>query len=124
MVKQGYVRTVEAMIAILITFIFATVALQENTTGVDIEPTNPLANLNENDDFRACVIERETICIESYLTNNLGGGYSYTYNISSDPDVVVRGLPDTRVFSDSLYIVGNITYNDPIILRLYYWTNR
>ena len=69
--KKGVFRTIEAFIAIFITFIFLTVFIpQQREQAIPQTPPNVLATLRGNDDFRNCVIQQNFTCINQTIYKN------------------------------------------------------
>jgi len=118
--KKAYLRTLEVFFAFLATFIFVIYVVPTYVTGgIPAESINlltPLAN-----DVRDCNNES---CVESIIINfdpDFARRYDYKINISSDLNAIVTGLPRKNIYTDSVYISGNITNYEPKIIRLYYW---
>ena len=119
--KKAYMRTLEAVIAIALTFIFLVIFIPEYTLTKSSEKnTNVLPSLYKNSGFRECVILKNTSCVNQSLSKPLAG-YTYTFNISSNPSDQAPILPPKRVFSESAFIAGNSSTYKPAIIRLYYW---
>lgn len=120
--KQGIFRTIEALIAIFITFAFLAIFLPQQREQVQqLAPPNALAGLAENDDFRNCVVQKNDTCINESIDKALPRTYNFRFNLSEDPNAVVSGLPDERVYANSLFIAGNITNATKTVVRLYFW---
>ena len=121
--KSGIFRTIEAFIAIFITFGFLIVFLpQQRDQSQHAAPRNPLEPLGDNLQFRTCIILQNTTCINQSIGKNVPDTYSYVFNLSDNPNAVVNGLPNKRVYSNSLFIAGNTTNATHWIVRLYLWT--
>lgn len=121
--KQGYMKTVEAIMAVFITFLFVLYYFPTHTETESRAPSlNILPVLEKNDDFRKCVIEGNMSCLNETVESILPGNYNYLINISENPNTEVTGLPaDKRVYADSVYLVGNETEYKPRTIKLYYW---
>ena len=124
MVKKAFLRTAEAVIAIVITFTLLTVMLrQETVTETRRPPENILYLLKEDPDFRTCVEIRNTACINQSINSQMPDNYDFTFNISEDPNAAVSaGLPSKRIFADAVLLTGNTTNSTTRIVRLFYWT--
>lgn len=121
--KQAYLRTLEAVIAIFITFLFLLYIAPERSVSAAMEENlYVMPVLAKNLAFRNCVLIQNVSCINSTIDDNLPNQYNFLFNLSSDSTVAVRGLPAKRVFADAAYIVGNSTLYKPLIVRLYYWS--
>ena len=121
--KRGMFRIIEAFIAIFVTFLFLAVFIpQQKEQATPPTPHNVLATLRGNDDFRNCVIQKNLTCINSTIDKNLEDKYEFKVNISENPNALVPGLPQTRVYANSMFIAGNTTNATKLIVRLYFWT--
>ena len=123
--KKAILKTLEAMIALFIVMTFLLVFIpQESTTERLKEPKGILSTLRQDHDFRSCIIAKNATCINSTIDNNLEDSLDFTFNISSSASTQVKGLPDEQVFSESLYIAGNVTNSTTTILRIFYWNKQ
>ena len=121
--KQGVFRTLEALIAIFITFLFLLVFIpQQRELSVPETPPNILAGLRDNEDFRNCVILKNQTCINQTIEKNLEDKYDFKFNLSENANTVISGLPPKRIYANSIFIGGNTTSATRFILRLYFWT--
>ena len=120
--KTGYLRTLEAMIAIAITLVFITIVFPRvqpaETRGENVKILSALAR---QEDFRNCVVRNNGSCVNSTIAAAMPGQFSYIFNLSSDPNVGIPALPARRVFADSVYIAGNYSNRTDTIVRLYYY---
>ena len=120
--KKAYVRTVEAMIAIVITFVFIAIIFPRiQLTGTRGENVHLLTTLEKREDFRNCVIKNNGTCVNSTIAAGLPLQFDYKFNISADPNVGAPVLPAKRVFADSVYVAGNASNRTDTIVRLYYF---
>lgn len=120
--KQGVFRTIEAFIAIFITFIFLTIFIpQQREQAAFQTPANVLAALRGNDNFRNCIIQQNFTCINQTVDRNLEDKYEFKVNLSVNPNAAIRGLPTTRVYANSMFVAGNTTNSTSLIVRLYFW---
>ncbi|MBI2574707.1 hypothetical protein HYV82_02370 [Candidatus Woesearchaeota archaeon] len=119
--RKAFMKTLEVAIAVVMTFVFLTVFIpQYNTAQSRLQNEDVLSVLAKNAEFRACVISENISCINSSLSGALEK-YDYAINISKSANDRVSGLPDKRVFSESVLIAGNSTLYEPRIVRIYYW---
>ena len=122
--KKAYVRTIEALAAIIITFLFiAYVVPKHSTAGVRESNIELLQFLEKNDDFRNCVFDEDEECASLIIEEYLDSKYDFEVSISNNPNFVKLGLPDKEIFVDSIYIAGSNTLYKPLIVKLYYWKN-
>ena len=122
--KKAFLRTLEAILAISISFIFLSIILPTaNPATASLKNENILEGLAQDQAFRACVIAENRTCINQTLDGYLQI-YSYTVNISKTPNGRANNLPARQVFSESLLIAGNSTLYDPKVIRIYYWDKK
>ena len=122
--KEGIFRTLEALIAIFITFLFLLIFIPQIRERTAPQATqNVLATLRDNDDFRNCVIQKNQTCLSQFIERSLEGKYEFKINVSDNPNAAVAGLPQQkRVYANSLFISGNTTNSTRQVVRLYFWT--
>ena len=123
--KKAYMRTLEAVIAMVISFIFITFIVTNKTSAEIVQPNiNLLEILEQNPLFRNCVMSENYPCLNSTLLMHYPDFtelYGYRFNITTDPNTAVSDLPEKEVRLESLFIAGNDTYLYPRVVRLYYW---
>lgn len=120
--KKGVFRTLEALIAIFITFTFLAFYLPQQREEARPEaPQGILSGLRGNDEFRSCVIQKNSTCINQTLGKNLEDRYDFSFNISEDPNAAPQGLPQKRVYANSIFLAGNTTNSTSLVVRLYFW---
>ena len=124
MVKKAYLRTAEAVIAIMITFTMLTLFIHSESVAESRRvPDMVLDTLKDNQDFRTCVESRNTACINQTLADQIPDSYDFTFNYTDDPNSPVSvGLPSKRIFANSVMLTGNATNSTITIFRLFYWT--
>ena len=120
--KQGMFRTIEALIAIFITFIFLIVFIPlQRERAQSTAPPNVLATLRDNDEFRNCVIQKNETCINQSIDRNLEDSYDFRFNLSDTPYASAPPLPQKKIYANSMFIAGNETNSTRMIVRLYFW---
>ena len=120
--KQGVFRTLEALIAIFITFLFLIVFIPlQRERAQPTAPPNVLAGLMDNDEFRNCIIQKNQTCINQSIGNNLDDSYDFLFNLSDNPYAGAPALPEKKVYANSMFIAGNVTNSTRTIVRLYFW---
>jgi hypothetical protein len=123
MVKQGYVKTAEAVIAIFLSLsILAIFIHPDSTTETRRLPENALAVLRDNVDFRNCVQDNNTACINSTIRDELPNNYDFTFIVAQDAEAAAYNLPEKRIFADSVLLAGNATNSTIRIVRMFYWS--
>jgi hypothetical protein len=109
-------RTIEAMLAFLITFIFLVYIVFK---GVDTKPESidlgVLSELEQRDDFRDCIYANNASCVESLADEFIPD--SYDLKVSIGPSSPFKGAKD--IYTETLFVVTNSS--DNIIVYLYYW---
>jgi hypothetical protein len=117
---KGFIRTLEAFIAIAFSFmavIYLFPATQESVK----EVPSILPNLLHDSQFRSCVIADNRTCVEDILRPLVPPTETFLVNLTDDASIAPSGLPDTRVDSESVFIAGNDSLLQPRIVRLYRW---
>ena len=121
--KKAIFKTLEAFIAAFITLVFLIVFIPQIREKSETQTQqNVLATLRDNDEFRNCVIQKNETCINQTIDNALLDTYYFKFNLSEDPNAVVSGLPEKRVYANSMFMAGNTTNYTQTVVRLYYWT--
>ncbi len=120
--KQGIFRTLEALIAIFITFLFLMVFIpMQRERAQPTAPQNALASLRDNDGFRNCVMQKNETCINQTIGRNLEDSYDFKFNLSDTPYASAPPLPQKQVYANSMFLAGNTTNSTTLIVRLYFW---
>ncbi|MBI3051651.1 hypothetical protein HYY74_04280 [Candidatus Woesearchaeota archaeon] len=120
MVKQGFLRTMEAAAAIVITFFFLIIFIPHQIPGeTALKNDDVLTTLSKDPAFRECVTQENSTCVNDTLRPYMQQ-YSYTFNVSRTGNAQPR-LPEKQVISESAYIAGNDSLYSPRIIRIYYW---
>jgi hypothetical protein len=122
--KKGYVRTIEAAIAIILSFLFLTFAIPTHTHIITKKPDVDLLRIEQqNPSFRECTVNNNRTCLASIIQISYPDfykSYYFTIQITEDPDSIVD-LPEKEVFVDSVMIAGEGLEYNPRIVRLYSW---
>ncbi|MBR9676352.1 hypothetical protein GOV05_05060 [Candidatus Woesearchaeota archaeon] len=122
--KVAYLRSLEALIAVIITFSFLASTYNPQLTNKNEENKQTLIKLLGDDEFRNNIFTLVDNC--EYKTNNTLL-VNLTKPLLEDYDFVIcnrerPSLPKKTVFLDSVYITGNITNSlDDGVIKLYYW---
>jgi len=124
MKKKAYLKTLEAVFALVLTFLFIMFVVPPRMVVAPKEPSIDFVGLlGQNPDFRNCIVAENYPCLHTAIDSlypELNKTYEYRLNISSDPNSVID-LPQKEVYVDSVFIAGNVSYFNPKILRIYYW---
>ena len=121
--KKGYIKTIEAMIAVVMTFAVMTYILPSNENSQSIDAKKILITLSEKDDFRelainltSCVNNEANTTLNNLINNELSG-YSYTLC----PSEIKPTLPRKNVNAESYYLMPKYSNQEPKLIRFYYW---
>jgi hypothetical protein len=121
--KSAYFKTLEAFIALFIMLTFLVVFIPSQRTLSDItEPLGFLSHLRQDESFRHCGTARNTTCINQTLDRQIGDNFDFIFSVSDDPGTFVSNLPTKRVFSESVYMAGNISNTSTTIIRVFYYS--
>ena len=122
--KNAYMRTLEAVIAIILTFAFILYIMPSNTFTIKEDTTNILIGLMNNEAFRedaqnltACAYKSQNESINQILDVELKSYLNYAVC----PQGILPELPRKRVNVESLYLTGNYTNTTNKVIKLYYW---
>lgn len=123
--KKAYLKTVEAAIAIVLSFMFIVYFIptkpdtKESLADLDI-----LTIMDQDSTFRRCAIAENYSCMnatfESYYPE-VTLSHDYLFNVSTNPRISDVSLPPLDIRVESIMIAGNDTYLRPKTIRLYYW---
>lgn len=120
--KEGIFKTIEALIAIFITFLFLMVFIpQQRELTTRQAPQNALVGLASNDDFRNCAISRNFSCVNQTIDRQLKDLYDFKVNLSESHTSALPALPEKRIYANSIYLAGNTTNSTRMIVRLFFW---
>ena len=118
--RRAFIRTLEAVLAVLVSYTFL-VAIIPVGSDQAVTPNYHILNGFEQDEtFRHCALSSNSSCIDAYVETQLPNDLEYRVIMTDDPDEV-PALPDTRVFSEHLFLAGNNTVYSPVIIKLFYW---
>ncbi len=120
--KKGILRTLEVVFAIMISFIFLLYVMPQQTFKQEEKPSIIPYLLNDYE-FRNAVSSNNITKMNERISqrmNILYPDYNFTVSISSDPNYILN-LNHKTVYSESLFIIGNITSERNHVVRIYYW---
>jgi len=121
--KEGIFKTLEMFIAAFITFLFLFVFIpQQRAQSTPEIRANALSGLRGNEGFRNCVVQQNLTCINESVSQVLEDNYDYKVSLTNNPNSVVGGLPQKRVYASSIFLAGNTTNATNTVVRLYYWS--
>lgn len=120
--KKGYVRTLEAFIAVVITFIFMTYALPPAVTTQSEKDLGIMDMTYRDPRLRTCVMGDDQVnCTSALIGESMPSQYEHVVMVRSAGESFDPDLPEKKVFTEAVYLAGNLTHQDPTIIRVYYW---
>ena len=119
--KKSFLRTIEVMIAVLITFIFIFFVFPKSQTPEEKVQLEVLKVLENSPEFRNCILGLDYNCTGDFLNDYVPKNYGFVFDISDNPDIFRANLPEKNINTETLYIAGNITSYSPKFVKLYYW---
>ncbi len=124
--KKAYLRTLEAVLAIALSFLFITIMVSsESPTEHDEEDMSLVPILKDSPSFRDCAMSSNISCLNSTIKlyyPDFTRNYGYRFNITKDPrSAPPELLPNRDIHAETLLIAGNNTLFYPRVVRLYYW---
>ena len=126
--KKAYIRTLEAVVAILIIYIFTTSLLAKNNVNEasvpkDIELTQEsiLKEIQSSEYYRNCILSNNNNCINSLFQSSIKNIYGYNFSICTVSNCVVPATPEKEVYAKSLIVTANLTNYSTTSVNLYIW---
>lgn len=138
--KKGYIRTLEAVIGIVIIllFIFSVTPKSKSTAEeVPFVVKNSLdfmtAEINGNEEYRTAVYSvdveacgegecQEELTITPFISDNAPPGYTYNYKICDDPSCIAASdNPEVSVYTADTFVSPPTDDQDPRLVRIWLW---
>ena len=126
--KKAYIRTLEAVVAILILYLVMTSVLSKNKTTTasvpkDIELTQSLIldEIENNDYYRSCVLMKDYFCLGDFINNTLKARYSYNLTLCTKDNCMYPETPSKEIYAKSIIISSNITRYNTTSVNLFLW---
>ncbi len=120
--KKAFLRTIEAVIAVVITFIVLVVIFPKNNISeYQKSSLNNLELMNDDENLRNCIYSDNLSCAESIIRNYLPNSYDFQYLITSNPNDFIYSLPKTKIHTTNIVFAGNNYIYDFRVLKIYYW---
>jgi len=137
--KKGFIKTLEAIIAIvvLIIFVFSIAAISIKTSqeppGNVVDAQNfILRNVLNNDTLINAVLSKDPAVVFDLVSDVKPAGYGHGIQFcdldgTCDPLLEDLDLPEKTVYVSSVYVVdtaavGNqVAANDPVVLKVFMW---
>lgn len=131
--NKGYIRTVEAFIAIIILLMVIFFLVPER---LEQKPDVPnivegaqnfiLNELSYNETSRECIVNNplceNSIVFTSIVDENIPFGYNYSIKICDTTNCVVPTPIDKNVYVSDIVIGSTIENQNPKIVRLWIWS--
>ena len=121
MKKKGFVRTIEALIAIIMSFVFLVLIMPTDTQVSFKKDLGILAPFEDDEIFRGCVLQDKDGCLNDYIKDFMPAHLEHKILITNDSNENIE-LPEKRVFVESLMFAGNISEYSPKIVKIFYWS--
>lgn len=139
--KKGYLRTVEAIIAIVVIMIIVYTAVPRNEQPPPRVP-GAIASAQDyvskevsyNNTYRMCVVEQMPEGCErencgscgdwfiSFFENNLPGNYNFTFKVCGTTNCVSSLLPEDRtIYMGDVFLASYEDQQNPRIFRFWMW---
>lgn len=130
--KKGYIRTVEAIIAIVIILIVIFTLIPKKIEKsakvpsiVEASQNFILKEMTVNETIRECIVnntecENSTI-FKSIIEKNVPAGYEVAYKICDTSNCVTNTSIDKDVFVNDIFIASTLETQNPKIVRLWTW---
>lgn len=125
MVKRGYLRTLEAVIAIVIVLIFIFSFGISNLGVGEITPKNVkdaqkfiFKTVLSNDTLRRGVLNDDARLLDQVVSRNLPLGYSYKVQFCESADCPVPPLPQKTIYIDTVFVGEENNFK---VLKLFVW---
>ena len=119
--KKSYMRTIEALIAILIIFIFLIFTTQRSNVEKKSVRLDILSQFEDDINFRDCVLDNNLSCVDNNIKPYIPKIYKYKIDILNETNVIDVNVNEKDVIQESLFLFDNTTGGKKIV-RLYYWT--
>ena len=115
--KKAHLRTLEAFLALIMTFTFLTFILPVNTPTVKTDNLDLLDHFSQDQDFRDCIIRDNLTCAKNLIDTVVPSYYNHT--LSTSP---VSLNVSTNIVSESTIIAKD--HSNYTRLYLYYFKLR
>lgn len=130
MVKKAYLITLEAIIAIVILYIFMTYTISRNIekpktsspSDIRLSQDTILSQIQTDDYYRNCALKEDYNCIDNMVSSSIKSGLSYNFTICHTKTCPVFLLEEAKdVYTRSLIISTNNTYYNVTQVTIHIW---
>ncbi|HLC37766.1 MAG TPA: hypothetical protein VJJ53_03230 [Candidatus Nanoarchaeia archaeon] len=125
MVKRGYLRTLEAVIAIVIVLIFIFSFGISNIGTGEVTPKNVkdaqkfiFKTVLSNETLRDGVLNDDTSLLDPVVSRNLPLGYNYKIQFCKSADCPIPLLPSETIYIDTVFVGEENNFR---VLKLFVW---
>ncbi|MFH0936057.1 MAG: hypothetical protein V1815_00060, partial [Candidatus Woesearchaeota archaeon] len=134
--KKGYLKTIEAVIAILIILGFIYVItpknhLPEETTPQNVESSEEfiVTQVLYNSTYRDCIVKDDRPCVETLVKKNTPSGYNYQFEMCDTSTSCLQKLGitlpiDKSIYSKNVFISQESGLINPKVFRIYMWEGK
>ena len=127
--RQGYLKTLEAVIAIVILFSFLTVILpRQNLDNVKVPSDVSLfqdaifSEIESSSLYRSQILRDDVEGIHLFINKSIPEGMNYNLTLCKQvPCTPLIDIPTKTVYARSLIISSNLTEYNTRLLTLYLW---
>ncbi len=126
--KKGYMKTLEAIIAIIILISFLLALLPEKEPQPKIPQDirllqTTIMNNIQNDEFSRQCILNDLPCVNDSISSIFPSTLKYTFTICdiNIDNCVATGLPDKSVYVSDLVVSSTLSNPNTRLFRLYIW---
>lgn len=128
--KKGFIKTIEAIVAVLLLYIFITAILIQNkpkqaSVPLDVKLTQEsvLKEVSNSNYYRNCVLRNDKNCVDSLMRKTIGDQYNYTFSLCTATQCSLPITPAKDVYYNSIIIASNFTDYQTTSVNLYIWKN-
>ncbi|MEM3405756.1 MAG: hypothetical protein QW117_02145 [Candidatus Pacearchaeota archaeon] len=125
--KKGWVRIIEAFIAVLLIFSLLFFLYVKNVNRADISDEiyslqkALLLEISNNEELRKEVLENNTEKIIIFLENKIPKSFNYTIRICSLDEICSMDFYKKEVFSSETVISSTIYQYEPKVIKIFMW---
>ena len=142
MSKRGFIRTLEAVLAVLIVLIFIFTVSQSSSGNSQVESIRELEEgilrgVVQDEDMRDCIVSTAqsdldgisagTVCSEvrQFIVNSLPNRFrdDFEFQVCESGNCVIPNLPDKNVYTAGAIISSSLTDETyaPKLIRIWIW---
>jgi hypothetical protein len=127
--KKGFMKTLEALVAVVILTVFLVyVAVRidrdqpEAPDDIKLVQDTVMSKISENEFYRNCTIKDDRDCVNLLINSTIPLNLNYTFKICPSINCDLPDLPeDIEIYADSLILSSTLDEKDITVLNLYIW---